>query len=146
MTHFHTPFRSLCARFAPVLLVLAAIALVAPTTALAGDDCTATTSASYASKIAHGHAFTKHHEEFVKGKVIASLAFPDDTIGNANDFASFLDGILTASTTLNKALKNKRHGYWDARTGTVIITNQSPADCGTAFRPTSGKTYYDNLT
>jgi len=115
-----------------------------PNPAYAVNNCTAVTNAEFATDIAHGHAFVKHHAEFVNGKVINGLAFPLPTIGDANAFAVFLTGILNAPTA-NKALVNNRHGYWDAATGTVIITNLKPLDCGTAFRPTSGMTYYNNL-
>ena len=129
----------------PALFLAISCLVAAPGSALADNNCTATTNHGFATDIAHGHAFTKHSGEFVKGEVIAGLAFPDDTIANADDFATFLEGILDAPSD-NKALSNDRHGYWHDATGTVIITNLKPADCGTAFRPDDGKTYYDNLT
>ncbi|TYC48538.1 hypothetical protein FMN50_26085 [Rhodobacterales bacterium] len=113
--------------------------------AYAEDKCTATNNSEFATHIAHGHAFTKHSSEFVEGVVIGGLAFPGPTIENADAFATFLAGILD-NPSANKALSASRHGYWDAATGTVIITNPKPDDCGTAFRPTAGKSYYDNLT
>ncbi len=125
--------------------MLAFVTILPVQPAQAANNCTATTTLDFATDIAHGHAFTKHHAEFVNGKVIDGLAFPDPTIGNAATFTTFLDGILTAPSN-NKSLTNNRHAYWDTRTGTVIITNLKPADCGTAFRPTAGKTYYDGLT
>jgi len=129
----------------PALFLALACLLALPGSALAANNCTATTYLGFATDIAHGHAFTKHSAEFVNGAVIDGLAFPDPTIANADQFTTFLNGILDAPSD-NKPLSNDRHAYWDDATGTVIITNLKPADCGTAFRPNAGKAYYDNLT
>ncbi|MBN9671317.1 hypothetical protein [Roseibium aggregatum] len=138
-------FKSALAAIALAGVTAAVVTVTAwPTPAHAVNNCTAATNHDFATDIAHGHAFVKHHAEFVHGTDIAGLAFPLPTIGSAAGFAVFLEGILNAPTA-DKALANNRHGYWDATTGTVIITNLKPLDCGTAFRPTSGMTYYDNL-
>ncbi len=121
----------------------AAAFALALSTGAAVAACGAASNAQFAAAIAHGHAYTKHAAEFVNGAVEAGLAFPDPTIANANDFAGFLEGILNAPTQ-NKALVNGRHGYWDATTGTIIITNANVNDCGTAFRPSAGVTYYNS--
>ena len=112
--------------------------------AFADNDCTATNTTEFANKIAYGHAFTKHSAEFMHGVSISGLAFPDPTIANEDAFATFLEGILGAPSNF-KNLMNHRAAYWDARTGTVVITNLAPVDCGTAFRPLMGKAYYDAL-
>jgi len=43
----------------------------------------------------------------------------------------------------NKALTNGRKAYWWAATGTFVVFDPNNVDCGTAFRPTDGKPYYD---
>jgi len=128
----------------PIKNFLTALVLMLSLPAAANAACTAATNAEFAASIAHGHAFTKHSAEFVNGAVIAGLAFPDPTIANADAFQTFLTPILDGATA-DKALANNRHGYWDATTGTVIITNLAPDDCGTAFRPTAGMAYYTAL-
>ncbi|AUR06012.1 hypothetical protein PhaeoP72_04095 (plasmid) [Phaeobacter inhibens] len=130
---------TLLKRLAATLLLLVALP------ALAHAACTATNNTEYSAAIAHGHAYTKHSAEFVHGKVIDGLAFPDPTIANADEFATFLLGIMNAPTE-SKPLANNRYAYWHTPTGTVIITNDNANDCGTAFRPLTGKTYYDNLS
>ncbi|TRL37447.1 hypothetical protein FNA46_15170 [Rhizobium straminoryzae] len=134
--------------FTGIMYLLLALLLVAgmPARGHAAGECGVDPGrhADLATKIAYGHAFTKHSGEFVKGVVIARLAFPDKTIEDAEKFAEFLTKILDLPS-VSKSLTNSRAAYWDSRTGTVIIFNPLPEDCGTAFRPTSGKAYFDNL-
>jgi hypothetical protein len=103
------------------------------------------TTAERAAAIANGHSFTKHQAEFVQGNVINGLAFPRATIANATAFATFVQAVMTAPSA-SRGLSNNRIAYWDSTTGTVVIYNPGAADCGTAFRPTAGITYYNNLT
>ena len=110
---------------AGIMIALGAVVVPSPSHAA---SCTATTNSAFATTIANGHAYTKHKDEFVEGKVIDNLAFPDATIASAGE---------------NKSLANSRAAYWDSRTGTIIITNANAGDCGTAFRPTDGVTYYN---
>ncbi|MBO6771276.1 MULTISPECIES: hypothetical protein [unclassified Thalassospira] len=124
---------------AGIMIALGAVVVPSPSHAA---SCSATTNSAFATTIANGHAYTKHKDEFVKGKVIDNLAFPDATIASAGEFATFLEGILDAPSE-NKSLANSRAAYWDSRTGTIIITNANAGDCGTAFRPTDGVTYYN---
>ena len=42
-------------------------------------------------------------------------------------------------------LSNGRVAYWDNASGTVVIRNPGAIDGGTAFKPTQGKIYFDNL-
>jgi filamentous hemagglutinin len=44
-----------------------------------------------------------------------------------------------------KALSGGRTAYWDSATETVVIHNPRAVDAGTAFRPTNGRSYFDNL-
>ncbi|MCD9031608.1 hypothetical protein LDO32_08800 [Luteimonas sp. Y-2-2-4F] len=124
------------------VLVALLLALALPSQALA--QCTATTTQTRAAAIANGHAFAKHGSEFVHGRVIAGLPFPDATIANAGQFATLVAGIIN-NPSQSKALANNRRAYWDNRTGTVVIYNPGANDCGTAFRPNAGVTYYNNL-
>jgi hypothetical protein len=60
------------------------------------------------------------------------------------EFEKVIHGIVTG-TSANRALSGNRVAYWDARTGTIVIFNPAAQDCGTAFRPDKGVSYYNNL-
>ena len=121
-------------RSLPWLAIAAALAL-SPLAAQAAT-CPAASSwdvkhaAATAGHIANGHAWTKHQAEY-HGTAITSLA----------KFQSLVDTILKTS---GAAMSNGRHKWWDATTKTIVIFNPKDGDCGTAFKPTAGKTYYDN--
>jgi len=83
-------------------------------------------------KVANGHAYNLH--------VIDRGEFPE--INNRQEFADLIDDIIQRPDE-NKALTGGRHAYW--KDDTVVITNPRDPDGGTAFRPTRGKAYYDNL-
>ena len=146
MTTFTLNLVRLVRRLAAAGLIGLAMIAASPALVHAKNACTANTAvhADVAAKIAHGHSFTKHSAEFVQGVIIGGLAFPDPTIPSADDFAGFLTKILD-NPTVSRSLSSKRTAHWDARTGTVIIYNPLPEDCGTAFRPDDGKAYFDGL-
>jgi len=54
--------------------------------------------------------------------------------------AAVIDGIV--ATGLQARLSNNRTAYWHG--GMVVI--DGPGRFGTAFRPRSGQTYFNNLT
>jgi hypothetical protein len=93
---------------------------------------TASGHSAIADAIANGHAYDKH--------VITQAEFPGVTDRNA--FAAIIDGVL--GSPVNKPLSGGRHAYWEDSTNTVVITNPAASDKGTCFRPTKGKSYYDN--
>jgi hypothetical protein len=64
------------------------------------------------------------------------------TITDESEFESFIVDILNNPSD-SKNLTNYRHAFWDATTGTIVITDGKTSDCGTAFRPDDGKLYYD---
>lgn len=104
--------------------------------------CTATTNSTIADKIANGHAWGSHSSEFVAGTVMAGLAMP--ATPKVTTIAEFKSHILTVmGSATNKALTNGRKAYWWAATGTFVVFDPNNVDCGTAFRPTDGKPYYD---
>jgi hypothetical protein len=104
--------------------------------------CTATSSAAIADKIANGHSWGKHSSEFVAGKVIAGLAMPKSPkVTTVTEFKAHIQSVMGSAT--NKALSSGRKAYWGAPTGTIVIYDPKNVDCGTAFRPTDGKPYYD---
>jgi RHS repeat-associated protein len=87
-------------------------------------------AAADAEKITNGHAFLKHAGEFGN---ITKNEFKDlvqETISNPSDARS---------------LANGRTAYWNESEQMVVIKNPNAADGGTAFRPTAGKSYFDNL-
>lgn len=88
-----------------------------------------------AEEIANGHAFGKH--------VIERNEF-GGTITTQQQFASQIENILN-NPSATKPLSNGRSAYWDDASGMVVIRNPKAADGGTAFKPTNGKSYFNNL-
>ncbi|MCB1434654.1 MAG: hypothetical protein KDK75_19665 [Alphaproteobacteria bacterium] len=90
---------------------------------------------SEANQIAKGHAFAKH---VVQAKEYGSL------IKSKFAFGALIFRIMR-NPSAYKALKRGRKAFWDDKTSTVVIRDPSSKDLGTAFRPRSGKQYFDNL-
>ena len=88
---------------------------------------------AWSLRIAGGHAYDKHLEEF------ADLGISTDS-----QFAQHVEQVMTNPSEM-RVLTNGRTAYWDARTGTVVIRDPARVDGGTAFRPTQGKAYFDDL-
>lgn len=130
------------ARLVAVLLLTLAVAWPA-----SAGTCRATDGASLAAAIAGGHAFPKHvvdEGQFRQGRMIDGRRFATPTIATRPDFAAFLGAILEDPTD-SRRLANRRRAFWDESSGTVVIVNLGADDCGTAFRPWRGRTYYDGL-
>ncbi|MFQ3632175.1 hypothetical protein [Roseiflexus sp.] len=99
--------------------------------------------ANTAHAIANGHAYNKH--------VVTQREFPEIT--NNPAFANRIEDMISAFATRiediinnpeeHKALSNGRHAFW--KNNTVVIYNPNAADKGTCFKPTGGKSYYDEL-
>lgn len=120
------------------------IVLLMFTTAFAYAECLVTTNEEIADKIAHGHAWTNHANEFSEKKRIANIEMPDtQKIANAEDFQNYITTIITTNTP--KIIPGNRKVYWDAHTGTIIFYDSLSNDCGTAFRPNDGKEYYERV-
>lgn len=122
------------------LSTIFALGFAAP--AAAQTACGVTATADVAAKIAVGHSWTKHSAEYVAGKIIAGLAMPASP--RVTTAAEYKAHVITAmGSATNKALTNGRKAWWLASTGTIVIFDPNNVDCGTAFRPTLGKPYYD---
>ncbi|HGH7114213.1 TPA: hypothetical protein ACLAXH_001845, partial [Neisseria meningitidis] len=76
--------------------------------------------------------------------VIRQQEFTDLNINSPADFARHIENIVSHPTNM-KELPRGRTAYWDDKTGTIVIRDKNSDDGGTAFRPTSGKKYYDDL-
>lgn len=87
-----------------------------------------------AEEIAGGHAFDKH--------IIQRGEFPEIT--TRQQFSDHIESIINNPSAV-RSLSNGRVAYWDDASGTVVIRNPIGIDGGTAFKPTQGKTYFDNL-
>jgi len=88
--------------------------------------------------ISEGHAFGKH--------VVKKGEFNDLGIETAEDFAKHIDYVVSGASGENvRPLSGGRTAYWDDTTRTVVIHNPNTADAGTAFRPTAGRSYFENL-
>ena len=85
-------------------------------------------------EIAGGHAFDKHVTQ--NGEFQGIRTRPQ--------FSRLIETTIKNATEA-KGLSNGRTAYWDGSTGTVVIYNPNAADGGTAFKPTQGKTYFNNL-
>jgi hypothetical protein len=83
--------------------------------------------ASTGQQIAAGHAGTKHGGDFA-----------------GQNMGGVIDGIIQ-NPSESKCLNNGRKAYWDSNSGTVVITDPSSPDGGTAFKPKNGKPYYNGL-
>jgi len=87
---------------------------------------------NYAKQIADGHSWSKHQKEFPgwdKQKFTDKI---DETVREAK-----------GSNVRN--LSGGRTAYWNDKEKMVVIRDPKNPDGGTAFRPTNGKAYFDNL-
>jgi hypothetical protein len=104
--------------------------------------CGVTATSDIATKIANGHSWTKHQSEYIAGNIIAGLAMPSTPkVTTSAEFKTHVQTAMGSAT--NKALTNGRKAWWYALSGTIVIFDPNNVDCGTAFRPTLGKPYYD---
>ncbi len=87
-------------------------------------------AAADADKIANGHAYGKHAKEFGNISRDQFKGLVQDTIENPSD---------------SRPLSNGRTAYWSDSQQMVVIKNPNAADGGTAFMPTGGKAYFNNL-
>ncbi|MCU7829556.1 MAG: RHS domain-containing protein [Candidatus Thiodiazotropha sp. (ex Myrtea sp. 'scaly one' KF741663)] len=88
-----------------------------------------------AQEIAGGHAFEKH--------VLQRGEFPG-FIRTRKQFADHIENVMT-NPSATRQLKNGRTAFWDDATGTVVIRNPKAVDGGTAFQPTLGRQYFDDI-
>ncbi len=99
-----------------------------------GDSATGLSEADaeqLADQIANGHAYDKHTDEF-----------PD--ISSRDGFSDHIQDILE-NPDATKKLPRGRTAYWDSSTGTIVFRDPASADGGTAFKPESGKDFFDSL-
>jgi hypothetical protein len=88
--------------------------------------------ARIAGQIAAGHAYYKH--------VVEQREYP--WIRSREEYRELIARILRKPTEW-KPLERGRSAYWDKETGTVVIRDPGHPDGGTAFRPATGKRFYD---
>ncbi|MBE7195365.1 MAG: hypothetical protein INR66_23165 [Gordonia polyisoprenivorans] len=84
-----------------------------------------------AKRIADGHAYQKH--------VIERGEFPG--VSSRAEFSELVESVMKNGSV--KTLPRGRMAYW--LDGTVVIRNPRAQDLGTAFRPTEGRRYFDEL-
>ena len=68
--------------------------------------------------IASGHAWRKH--------VIERNEFPG--IATQDEFADFIDGIMTSQALPTKELSRSQEGWWDSQTGCLVIADPNHPD------------------
>ena len=88
-----------------------------------------------AEQIAQGHAWDKH--------VVDRGEFGGMGINTPDDFADHIEDVMNNGET--KSLDRGRTGYYDQPTNTLVIEDPNSPDLGTAFQPTAGRSYFDNL-
>ena len=89
-----------------------------------------------AEEIAGGHAFDKH--------VVQKGEYRDLGITTREEFSKHIKDVVSNPTSFRE-LNGGRSAFWDEASGTVVIKNPSAVDGGTAFRPTNGRAYFDDL-
>jgi filamentous hemagglutinin len=87
-----------------------------------------------AEEIAGGHAFDKH--------VVERAEFPG--IETRSQFSAQIERIIRNPSDV-KVLSNGRTAYWEDSSGTVVIRDPNSLEGGTAFKPTTGKAYFNKL-
>jgi len=103
-----------------------------------------TDTANFVNKIAIGHAWTEHKQEFVAGAVYGIAMPSTPRVTTTAEFKAHVQTVVGSS--VSKTLSNGRKAWWWSATGTFVVFNPADSDCGTAFRPTDGKAYYDRQT
>jgi hypothetical protein len=103
--------------------------------------CTAVSIPDIAGKIAV-HGWSRHSAEYASGTVIAGLSMPSSPkITTLAEFKSYVQSVMGGS--VNRTNPAGKKYFWGASTGTFVVYNPYAVDCGTAFRPVPGKSYYD---
>lgn len=110
--------------------------LLAPGKASSANSAVRLKNQLAAEEIAGGHAFKKH--------VVDGQEFAEFGIKTRQEFSQHIEGIL-GQPSAQKELARGRHAYWDDASGTVVIRSGDHPDGGTAFRPKTGRAYYENL-
>ncbi len=87
--------------------------------------------AADARKIAYGHAWHQHQDEF-------------PTVETIEEFARLIERVISQPSA-SRQLSRDRWAFWDDRSETLVIHDENSIDKGTAFRPSRGKVYFDNL-
>lgn len=124
------------------IALIASFFLGNPIIAAADPPCKETSKGSISSRIANGHSWGKHKDEFVAGKKMAGLAMPSTPkVTSSGEFKNHISNVMSGSP---KKLERGRSAYWDKTTGTIVIHDPNSVDCGTAFRPTAGESYYNS--
>jgi filamentous hemagglutinin len=87
-----------------------------------------------ARNIAQGHAFEKH---VLSQGQFSNIFTPEQC---AIDMQRIID-----NPSVSKQLARGRTAYWEETTGIVVIYDPHAPDGETAFKPHTGRSYYDNL-
>lgn len=100
-------------------------------------------TAKWINKVANGHGWTEHSQEFRAGTVIAGLAMPSTPkVTTRTEYQSLMLTIVRSSQFAASLISNRKAWWWKA-TGTIVFFDSGSPDCGTAFRPDEGKAYFD---
>jgi filamentous hemagglutinin len=88
-----------------------------------------------ARRISAGHAYEKH--------VVEGYDFPE--IKSREELAAVIFEVLTDPASLKRGLRDGREAFWNERHRVLVILDLLSEDCGTALRPTTGRTYFRGL-
>ena len=83
-----------------------------------------------AEKIAKGHAWEKHKNEYPE-------------IKTKEDLQKFVEEIMKKADDI-KEVERDRTAYWHNDSGSIVIHDPNHVDQGTVFKPDTGKDYFDN--
>ena len=113
------------------------------------DDNISAIADTIASKVIEEHKDDFKHPNPIKNKTMPW------TLSTQEDIREFVEDILrknniasrdgaTALNVESKDMSSDRIAWWENNTGTYVVYNPDEDECGSAFRPSSGKEYYDN--
>jgi SPP1 gp7 family putative phage head morphogenesis protein len=83
-----------------------------------------------AEKIAKGHAWEKHKNEYPE-------------IKTKEDLQKFVEEIMKKADDIKEGERD-RTAYWHNDSGSIVIHDPNHVDQGTIFKPDTGKDYFDN--
>ena len=83
-----------------------------------------------AEKIAKGHAWEKHKNEYPE-------------IKTKEDLQKFVEEIMKKADDIKEGERD-RTAYWHNDSGSIVIHDPNHVDQGTVFKPDTGKDYFDN--
>lgn len=96
---------------------------------------------SIADRIAAGHAYDKHVINAYDKHVIMRREFPE--LSTREQFASAIREVLLRPSA-NRTLSRNREAFWSDSRSMIVLVDHERNEHGTAFRPISGRKYFED--